>query len=90
MTRLPCPYLEGEVELTEERERHIRERHPDLLPEWRDQMALALADPHTVRRSSRMANARMFSRWSDKIMGGHHAVVVVASEATGRHWVITA
>jgi hypothetical protein len=90
MTRLPCPYLKGEVELTEEREWHIRERHPDLLPEWRDQIALTLADPDIVRRSSRMANARIFSRWFDKIKGGSHAVVVVVSELTGRHWVITA
>ena len=35
MNRFPCPYLGGEVELTEERERHITERHPDLLPEYR-------------------------------------------------------
>ena len=34
MSRFPCPYLKGNVELTEERERHIAERHPDLLPEY--------------------------------------------------------
>lgn len=90
MTRLSCPYLESEVELTEEREWHIRDRHPDLLPEWRDQLALTLADPDTVRHSSRMANARIFSRWFDKIKGGSHVAVVVVSEMTGRHWVITA
>jgi hypothetical protein len=90
MARLPCPYLKGEVELTEERERHIRQRHPDLLPEWSEQMALTLADPDNVRRSSRMANARIFSRWFDNIKGGTYAVVVVVSEMTGRHWVITA
>jgi len=32
MTRYPWPYLRGEVELTEEREQHIAERHPDLFP----------------------------------------------------------
>jgi hypothetical protein len=26
MTRFPCPYLHGEVELTDERERHIARR----------------------------------------------------------------
>jgi hypothetical protein len=26
MTRYPCPYPEGEVELTDERERHVAER----------------------------------------------------------------
>jgi hypothetical protein len=90
MTRLACPYLNGEVELAEERERHIRERHPDLLPEGRDRIARTLADPDNVRRSVRMANVRLFSRWFDMIQGGRYAVVVVVSEMTGRHWVITA
>lgn len=45
MSRFPCPYLAAEIELTEERERHIAERHPDLLPEYREQIADTLADP---------------------------------------------
>ena len=39
MTRFPCPYLKAEVELTDEREQHIAERHPDLLPEHRQRIA---------------------------------------------------
>ena len=45
MARFPSPLLQGEVELTEERERHIASRHPELLPEWRDKIAERLADP---------------------------------------------
>jgi hypothetical protein len=45
MICFPCPYLQSEVELTEERERHIVERHPDLLPEHRVCIADTLADP---------------------------------------------
>ena len=45
MSRFSCPYLRGEVELTEERERHIAERHPELLPEHRERIAETLADP---------------------------------------------
>jgi hypothetical protein len=90
MTRFSCPYLKAEVELTEERERHIRERHPDLLPQGRDRIAQTLAEPDQVRRSVRMANARLFSRWFDMMKGGRYAVVVVVSETTGRDWVITA
>lgn len=45
MTRYPCPYLKGEVELTDERKRHIAERHPDLLPEHRHRIAETLAEP---------------------------------------------
>ena len=32
MARFACPYLRAEVELSDQRERHIAERHPDLLP----------------------------------------------------------
>jgi hypothetical protein len=89
--RFSCPYLAGEVELTEEREKHIGERHPELLPQFRDRIRVTLAEPHEVRRSARSAHARLFSRWFDDIMGGKHVVVVVVSEVTARrHWVITA
>lgn len=79
------------MELSEDRERHIAERHPELLPEYRDWIATTLAGPDTVRRSSRFADARLFTRWYDDLRGGKHVVVVVVSAAgTGRHWVITA
>ena len=62
MSRFPCPYLKGEVELTEERERHIAERHPDLLPEHRARLAETLRDPDQVRKSIRFGSAKLFSR----------------------------
>jgi hypothetical protein len=89
--RFSCPYLAGEVEFTEEREKHVGDRHPELLPKVRDRIRMTLAEPHEVRRSARSADARLFSRWFDDIMGGKHVVVVVVSERrTRRHWVITA
>jgi len=92
MSRFPCPYLNAEVELTEERERHVTEPHPDLLPEHRQRVAETLASPDQVRRSIRFGNARLFSRWYTDIQRGKHVVVVVVSEpeAGKRHWVITA
>jgi len=93
MALFACPYLKGSVELTAEREAHICERHPDLLPAYRELVAATLTDPDLVRRSTRFANARLFSRWFDNMKGGKHAVVVVVSEAggsEGRNWVITA
>ena len=59
MSWFPCPYLKGEVELTEERERYIAKRHPDLLPEHRKRIAETLADPDQVRRSVRFSRARL-------------------------------
>jgi len=92
MSRFRCPYLKGEVELTEERERHIAERHPDLLPEHRERVAETLAAPDQVRRSVRFGSAKLFSRWYTDVQRSKHVVVVVVSElrATERHWIITA
>ena len=91
-TFMPCPYLNAEVELTDERERHIAERHPDLLPEHRARIADTLAEPDLVRQSARFANATLFSRWFDTIRGGKHVVVVVMGEdlPQGRNWMVTA
>ena len=92
MTRLPCPFLRGEVELTEERQVHIGERHPDLLPEHSPRLALTLAEPDLVRQSPRFGQARLFSRWFPEVRGGKHLVAVVVSQGAEhpRHWVITA
>jgi hypothetical protein len=92
MNRFPCPYLKTDVELTEERERHIAERHPDLLPRYREQMVETLAHPDQIRRSARFGNARLFSRWYNDVKEGKYVVVVVVSEPDpmSRHWIITA
>jgi len=83
--------LQAEVELSEERERHIAERHPDLLPVHRDCLAETLADPDQIRRSKRFGSARLFSKWYAEVKGGKHVVVVVLSGSDGnRHWIITA
>jgi hypothetical protein len=92
VSRFSCPYLQEEVELTEERERHIAERHPDLLPEYRERIAETLADPDQVRKSARFGSAKLFSRWYTDLREGKHVVVVVVSEREphARHWIITA
>lgn len=92
MRTFNCPYLKGEVELTDEREAHIAHTHPDLLPEYLMQMGQTLAAPDQIRRSLRMSSARMFYRWQGKIRQGKYVVVVVVSEAMPvvRHWIITA
>ena len=87
-----CPYLNGHVELTDERERHIAEAHPDLLPGLGERLAQTLADPDRIRRSVRSSRTRLFSRRVIDVRGGKHVVVVVVSDAApgGRHWIITA
>jgi hypothetical protein len=92
MKKFACPYLSSEVELSEERERHIAENHPDLLPEYGDRIGATLADPDQVRRSVRFAGVRLFEKWYDDVRGGKYLVVVVVSEAGSprRHWIVTA
>jgi nickel-dependent lactate racemase len=89
---IACAYLGADAELTEERERHIALRHPDLLPRHRDKLFEVLVDPDTIRRTVRHPSARTFSRWYADVRSGKHVVVVVVSDATPpqRHWVITA
>ncbi len=92
MYKFPCPYLNGEVELSDEREAHIAQTHPDLLPAYLPQLRQTLADPDEVRRSARMNGARMFYRWFDDVRQGKFVAVVVVSEGAPaeRHWIITA
>ena len=78
-----CPYLSGDVELTDERASHIARHHPDLLPAYEDRIGQTLADPDEVRRSTKHSNARLFSRWYNDVSGGKHVVVVVVREGIG-------
>jgi hypothetical protein len=92
MGLFPCPYLNREVELNDERERHIRNHHPDLLPDHRERIAEVVRDPDQVRKSLRIGNARLFSKWFAGIRGGRHVIVVVISDSGReiRPWIITA
>jgi hypothetical protein len=79
------------VDLTEERERHIEEEHPELLPAHRNRLAEVLADPDVIQRSGR-TDEHLLSRWYTDIGRGRHIVVVVISQANrpARHWIVTA
>lgn len=91
MKQFFCDYLEGIVELTDEREEHITATHPDLLPDYLPQVKETLADPDQVRRSTRMENALLIARKFDDVKGGKHIVVVVVTEQSPkRNWMITA
>ena len=92
MAFLPCPYLGADVELSDDRERHSRSHHPDLLPGYRERMIETVADPDQVRHSARVGNAKLFSKWYADLRGGRYVVVVVVSDAGQKRqpWIITA
>jgi hypothetical protein len=82
--------LRGHVELTEERERHIAERHPDLtrLNEYSDCVAETVANPDVLRRGSE--NTLLFSRYFGTIQSGKHLVVAGVEEPSPaqRFWIV--
>lgn len=91
MVSFPCPYLDSNVELTDERAYHIANHHPDLLPLHQQYIADTLGDPDRVRRSVRFTCAWLFSRWFESLRGGKYVVVVVSDSArSARHWIMTA
>ena len=92
MSWIPCPYLAHLVELTEEREGHILEEHPDLLPRYWGQLLRTVADPDEVRKDARYGATRLFSRWFDEVEGGKFIVVAIMSQPppAKRDWVLTA
>ena len=51
--RFECPYVGGDVELTDEREAHILARHAELLPARVDRLAETLREPDAVYRGGR-------------------------------------
>ncbi len=87
-----CPYLDSEVELTQERERHILERHPDLPARYQELIANTLANPEEVRCDVRFENTLLFSLWYPTIRKGRYIVVAVVTDTIPeqRNWVVTA
>lgn len=83
-----CPYLGGMVELGDEREQHIRDQHPDFLPDYREYIAPTLFNPDRVQISPSDVQVRLFTRWYDDL--GNYVVVAVVIHAGPRYWIITA
>ncbi len=88
---IKCPYLDSEVEFNDEREKHITDQHPDILPQYRDKIIETVKTPDEVRNSNRFARAKLFSKWYDDVKNGKYVVVVIVSEEPpkNRHWIIT-
>ena len=86
-----CAYLDADVELSEERRRHIRARHPELAADLVDRILDTLEEPGWVIRSRRSDDAILFVRGYDRPTGRIHAVVVVVlGDRDRRPWIVTA
>jgi hypothetical protein len=90
-----CPYLGESVELTDEREAHVRAYHPELLASGYDLVDATLTEPDLIREDADRADTLLFSRWYDEPAhrrGGRYAVVAVVIDRAPvpRNWIITA
>ena len=96
MRRFECPYLNGFVELTEERRAHIERFHPELILELEARLTAVLSAPEEVRRDPRHGATRLFSTFFSDFRGGKHIVVAVVTDppvtrdAPPRYWIVTA
>lgn len=87
----PCPYLNADVELRDDRIEHIQARHPGTWPNFESEIAQTLARPDLVRRSDYDPQTRLFSKWFQAIRTGRHLVIITVSETDPpHHWIITA
>ena len=81
------PLPGGLVELTDEWERHIVNKHAELLPKRRDYIGGALTDPDLVLRRQSAHESILFCPWHYDM--DKYAVVAVIADP-GRNWIITA
>jgi len=88
----PCPYLQREVELTEERILHAYQQHPELPPRQKllAMVGDALASPTYIVALSGNPPGFRFVRWFPFFWRGKYLMVVVRRPKPGkRSWIAT-
>ncbi len=89
--RFDCPFLEVEVLLPSESERHVLGTHRELSGVLIPLLGATLGAPDAIRLSTRTAKALLFARWYPELLGGKHVVAVVIKEPplAGCSWIVT-
>lgn len=92
MEQFSCPYLRRNVELTDEREAHIKERHLTLIESYRERIAQTLSEPEQIYQSQQNSETCLFCRFYGDFQRRKYVIVVVRndSEPTERSWIVTA
>ena len=88
MPYFDCPYFGVPVELNDERERHIRDGHGELIPERIEYIARTLVSPERIQRKIPDDNSIQFCHWYNDL--GKYVVVAVVDDSRPRKWVVTA
>ena len=80
MELFDCPVIwAGPVELTDEREAHIHERHGELLPVLYRLLRDTLEFPHIVS-AERERHSYNSPRWHTNLRNGKYAIIVVGTQ----------
>jgi hypothetical protein len=87
---LSCPYLGVEVELTDERWAHIRDRHRYFQAQERSQIEELLAHPDEVRQRSSEGDERLLVRRFNQASPAVVVGVLRFDRGGPRWWVVTA
>jgi hypothetical protein len=90
MILLACPFLNGPVRLSAEREAHVLRRHDDFGPALHGILHEVLNDPDEIRWGD--PSIMLFWRWYPELVRGKYVAVVVVLDSTGSEqpWIITA
>lgn len=88
METFQCPYLGGAVELSDNREQHVRADHSGLPTDVFNYVAGTLASPDLVLRKRPTDNTIQFYRWYYDL--NKYMVVVVVDDDAPRYWIVTA
>jgi hypothetical protein len=80
------------VELTAEREAHIRARHPDLLPKWITELEETIHNPDKIVPDPYHRDKQAFAKWFASIGAGKFVIAQVVTDpgTPDRHWIVTA
>lgn len=81
-----CSFLNSDVDLTEERETHIHEYHPDMVP-FMDRIQEVLLNCDLIYESNRDSNVILFYRFFNDIFDGKFIVVAVKRDI--RNFILT-
>jgi hypothetical protein len=87
---LSCPYLGADVELTEERWAHIRDRHRYFKAHERSLNGGLLERPDEVRQRSTESDEFLLVRRFQELVPGIAVAVIRFDRTNTRWWVVTA
>ncbi len=91
-----CPFFNGHVEVTEEREEHIRSSHLEAALALLEALDETVRSPDLVLRRSEAESEWAFVRALGSEAITNYALVIVVRDRVGsesgtvRHWVVTA